>query len=248
MTKPQAIILDLDGTLLRSDGSVSEYTLSILDRCKVCGVRIIVATARFWFKAEKYLNIIQPDYAILADGTQIYRGDEMIAGFPMDNRQSCGIITELGAGDFVVSTGKSLLCSRSGIYEPWRNTFDFASGLSDPVYKIAAVLDSANEAREMADRYSCRLLTYRDENLYGFICCDTGKFRAVCALADMLGINLQDTIAFGDDENDYDMLKNCGTGVAVANGIDSIRDVADSVTYSNDDDGVAAYLEHTVLN
>lgn len=76
----KAIILDLDGTLLRSDGSISDYTLRVLEECKRRGILIIVATARFWFKAEKYLDRIAPDYAILADGTQIYENGVMVWG------------------------------------------------------------------------------------------------------------------------------------------------------------------------
>ena len=55
----KAVVLDLDETLLHSDGSVSEYTLEILRECKKRGIAVIVATARFWFKAEKYLNLIK---------------------------------------------------------------------------------------------------------------------------------------------------------------------------------------------
>ena len=71
---------------------------------------VVVATARFWFKAEKYLDIISPDYAILADGTQIYHNGEMIHGYPMDELQSAGIIGELlqknADNEFVESKGK----------------------------------------------------------------------------------------------------------------------------------------------
>ena len=48
----KAVILDLDGTLLHSDGSISEYTLEMLQECKRRGILVIIATARFWFKAE----------------------------------------------------------------------------------------------------------------------------------------------------------------------------------------------------
>jgi len=50
-------------------------------------------------------------------------------------------------------------------------------------------------------------------------------------------------IAFGDDENDYEILKHCGKGIAVANAIPMIKDIADDITDSNDNDGVARYLE-----
>ena len=56
----KAVILDLDGTLLRSDSSVSEYTLKVLQECKDRENLVIIATERFWLKAEKYIDIISP--------------------------------------------------------------------------------------------------------------------------------------------------------------------------------------------
>ena len=47
----KAVVLDLDGTLLHSDGSISEYTLKVLQECKRRGMLIVVATARFWSMA-----------------------------------------------------------------------------------------------------------------------------------------------------------------------------------------------------
>ena len=50
-------------------------------------------------------------------------------------------------------------------------------------------------------------------------------------------------IAFGDDENDYEILKNVGKGVAVANAIPMIQDIADDVAECNNEDGVARYID-----
>lgn len=63
----------------------------------------------------------------------------------------------------------------------------------------------------------------------------------------ILNISLSDIVAFGDDKNDMEMLKICGTGVAVANAISDVKGVADSVTLSNDEDGVAEWLAKNVL-
>ncbi|MBR3824512.1 MAG: Cof-type HAD-IIB family hydrolase [Lachnospiraceae bacterium] len=244
---PKAIILDLDGTLLRSDKSVSERTLKALEQCKNAGILVIVATARFWFKAEKYLEMIRPDYAILADGTQIYQNDEMIRGFSMNGQAVNGMIQALKkqepSAEFVASTGKELLCSAPGISEQWRRSYAFEGDIKQPVYKIAAIMGVPGIAERLAEYYGCRLYSYRDENLYGFTAKEAGKYQAVCTLSKLLGIDLQDMVAFGDDENDYEILKYCGTGVAMANAIVQIREVADTITDSNDEDGVAAYLE-----
>lgn len=242
----KAVVLDLDGTLLHSDGSISEYTLKVLQECKRRGMLIVVATARFWFKAEKYINIISPDYAILADGTQIYHEGEMVHGYPLDKTQASGLIRDLRSKpdfEFVASVGKKLLCSGAGIEEKWRNSWDFANPPEEPVYKMAAILKGYDEAKELALKYDCRLYSYRGEDLYGFAHKNSGKYRAVKALGEMLHIGLEEMIAFGDDENDYEILQNVGRGVAVDNAIPMIREIADDITESNNDDGVAKYLE-----
>lgn len=244
---PKAVILDLDGTLLRSDKTVSEKTLSVIDECKKRGVIIVVATARFWFKAEPFLDIIKPDYALLADGTMIFHMEELIHGFPMDSDTSEGLIMELmnraDGNDFVAGTGKILLCSAAGIEEPWRQTYDFSSGFYQPLYKIASIMNSHEDAKRLADKFDCRLYSYRGEDLYAFTQKESGKYQAVCALGRLLNIDLQDMIAFGDDENDFEILKYCGKGIAVANAIPLIKEIADDITESNDEDGVANYLE-----
>lgn len=250
-TKAKAIVLDLDGTLLHSDGSVSQRTLTILRECRVREIGIVVATSRFWFKAKEYLDMIKPDYAILADGTQIYHNGTMIYGFPMDIPQSSGILHEMlqrhDKTEIVVSIGQELLCSALGINEPWRRSFDFAEPLIEPVYKIAAIMNAYSEASALAEKFSCRLYSYRGENLYGFTSKEAGKYQAVRMLGKILQIDLQEMISFGDDENDYELLKYCGKGVAVSNAIPEIKNIADELTGSNDNDGVAEWLERYCL-
>lgn len=61
------ILTDLDKTLLRSDGSISEYTKQVLKKCQQSGILVVIATARYWIGAERYIkerliNIIQKDY------------------------------------------------------------------------------------------------------------------------------------------------------------------------------------------
>ena len=244
---PKAVVLDLDGTLLHSDKTVSEKTLSVLEECKKRGMIVVVATARFWFKAEPFLEIIQPDYALLADGTMILHNGELIHGFPMDSNKSEGLIRELinweSGNDFVVGSGKMLLCSAPGINELWRQAYDFSGGFHQTSYKIAAVMNSYEEAKKLAERFDFRLYSYRGEDLYAFTHKESGKYQAVCALGKLLNIDLKDMVAFGDDENDYEILKYCGRGIAVANAIPLIKEIADEITDSNDNDGVAKYLK-----
>ena len=58
---------------------------------------------------------------------------------------------------------------------------------------------------------------------------------------------MEEIAAFGDDENDIDMLKACGLGVAVSNALPDVVEAADQTTLSNEEDGVADFIERSVL-
>ena len=67
-------------------------------------------------------------------------------------------------------------------------------------------------------------------------------------LGELLGIQKEEIMAFGDGKNDRKMLETVGFGVAMANSVPEVLEVADMVTASNDDDGVAKIIEQFVLN
>ena len=73
------------------------------------------------------------------------------------------------------------------------------------------------------------------------------KGNALRILCNHLGIDLSQTMAFGDGGNDITMLRCAGTGVAMANACREAKEAADDVTADNEKDGVAVYLEKHVL-
>ena len=75
------------------------------------------------------------------------------------------------------------------------------------------------------------------------------KYGAISRLADILNIDNENIIAFGDGLNDLDMIKNCGVGVALKNALPEVKDLADYVTkYDHDDDGVIEFLKEYLNN
>lgn len=72
------------------------------------------------------------------------------------------------------------------------------------------------------------------------------KGDALLWLADYLGIDRMETMAFGDGENDVSMLEAAGIGVAMENGQDSVKASANELTLTNDQDGVAAAIEKLI--
>ena len=66
-------------------------------------------------------------------------------------------------------------------------------------------------------------------------------------IASHFDLDLSDVIAFGDDINDYDMLKAAGTGVAMGNATNDLKEVADYVTETNDNEGIPKWIDKYLL-
>ena len=70
--------MDLDGTLLDDNWHISSYTLSVLKACQKRGIIIAVASARSMTTAESIIDLVQPDFSILGDGSSIYDKNKIV--------------------------------------------------------------------------------------------------------------------------------------------------------------------------
>lgn len=253
--KPKMILTDLDGTLICSDGSLSERTKSVLKQCQNYGIYVVIATARYWIGAERYIEEIQPDYEITTDGTLIHQHGEQIysctLGIEDTNKIIQDIIAQDDKAEITVATGRKVLWNSKHISmsEKLHKAFyyDYKEPLSCQANKIVAELPSYETALEIANKNHCRLQSYRGENWYAFLPETAGKVQAIKELAKILNIQLNEIVAFGDDKNDIEMLKICGTGVAVDNAVSDVKEIADSITLSNNENGVAGWLVENVI-
>lgn len=249
------ILSDLGGTLICSDGSISERTKLTLKSCQNKGIYVVIATARYWIGAERYIEEIQPDYEITTDGTLIHRHGEQIYSCNLEMEDMNQIIQDILARDdkteITVAAGQRVFWNSKHISESeklYKAIYcDYQKPLSCRANKIVAALPDYETALEIANKNRCRLQSYRGENWYAFLPEMAGKVQAIRELANILNISLNEIVAFGDDKNDMEMLKMCGMGVAVDNAISDVKDIADSVTLSNDEDGVAEWLTKNVL-
>lgn len=73
------------------------------------------------------------------------------------------------------------------------------------------------------------------------------KENAIMKITEVCGFSTDSIIAFGDDYADIGMLELCGTGVAMGNAIDEVKERADIVIGSNDEDGIAGFIENEIL-
>ena len=244
------ILTDLDHTLLRQDGSVSEETLCVLAECRAKGILFAIATARYWIGAERYIDLLKPDYEITTDGTLVHSHDRCIysCGFSVSdtNRIIQSIEQAVPGTEITVAHGKTVYWNSRHIGESEKLHkavyCDYAAPLEVQANKIVAELPGEDIARSIADLANCKLQCYRGEKWYAFLPIGSGKIESIRALSEASGISLADTVAFGDDQNDMEMLNLCGKGIAVANAVPEVLKTADEVTLSNDEDGVAGWL------
>lgn len=73
------------------------------------------------------------------------------------------------------------------------------------------------------------------------------KLNGIKTILKKLNISLDNVLAFGDDFNDIEMIQNCYCGVAMSNAIEQLKATADYITFSNDEDGVAKFIDKFIL-
>lgn len=248
----KAIIMDLDGTLLHTDKTVSEYTCSILRQCRDRGIFLMAATARPERAILTYQEQIRFDAMTTLNGARIHlhhgtvengiahRSVESILqkviGFP-------GIVLSLETAEGIISN-VPIPEWNAAVYEGFP-----ALPTESTIYKILLSsrekdLQPEVEKSLTSDTY----MTVAEGWLIQIMSAAASKWNGVRAMLEASGIGPEEAVYFGDDNDDLESIRNCGTGVAVSNAIDRVLEAADHVAESNDRDGVARYLESYLLS
>ena len=254
---PRLLLFDLDGTLLRSNKTISPGNLAALDHCRRRGVLIGVCTARGEPGVKRLLAQLglRPDVLITSAGALARMGEEIVyeAGFSAEEVKtllSAARALDGGTHDITADTAENIYHSYSSTTDPTRvgglHT-DFAH-FDRPALKICVEVGEDEKALALAQTVPrCLAVRFAGEDWYKFTKDTATKSRAIQAVAARLDLVPEDLIAFGDDLPDLDMLQVCGTGVAMANALPEVKAVADIVIGDNDSDAIAAYLARVFL-
>jgi len=214
------IVTDLDGTLLDGDSVISDYTKSVLERCRAKDIKIAYATARDAGATDRALNALF-DGTVCSNGAKAYAGGALI--------HSRTIAME-SAGDLFAAA------ATAGIeldIEPER------------ILVIAEEGDAAVLKKHLPE--DLHLLVREQGLVLAVLHREASKSKGTAALAAHWGIAQAEIAAFGDDTIDIDLLEYAGIGVAVSNALDSVKAAADDVCGSNEEDGVARWIEKHIL-
>jgi Cof subfamily protein (haloacid dehalogenase superfamily) len=252
---------DLDGTLLRSDGSASERTLSALEKTVRAGIRVVLASARSpaWLGLEaRRLGL--GGIGICSNGALVYdfEAGRVLRHRPLDPEQA----RSLADGLRRLAPGLACGCERpSGflaepayrpLYRPPRSVprAEADELFREPVTKLVLQHPELEQVElyELAQELCSAeaIATYSGSGLVEVSAAGVDKGSTLADLCSELGIEAGETIAFGDMPNDLPMLAWAGRGIAVANAHAELLAAADEITRSNDEDGVAAVLERAL--
>ncbi len=249
------IVLDLDGTLLKKDKTVSSYTVETLLKFKKMGNKILFATARPPRDAYKYVPIeLRNNPIICYNGACILNGEEILYANQINKKDTLeiiGIAEKLGYIQISMEIDDTLY-SNFDASEFFGNApnqiVDFAKLDFKNIYKLM-VCSKKKIVKKLVDELpkSCRGVITDNGTICQIANYKVSKWNSVKLLAEEIGIKAKNIIAFGDDYNDFDMIKNAGMGVAMKNAEQEIKENADFITDSNDNDGVAKFIEKNLF-
>lgn len=257
----QAVAFDLDDTLLRSDRSLSPYTVHTLRRAAEDGVRILLVSGRVWGSTRPYADQLGCVTAcICGNGAEVRtpEGTLLMASslspalareaVLFAREQDCYIHVFEGsdflyerhsgcAEGYAASTGLNAIHAQDllqRIHQPTPKALMIA-----PAPRIAALLPLAQARFRGRMTVTCSKPEYLE-----IVPPDASKGNALRWAAEHFGFDLQETLAFGDGLNDLSMLTAVGHGVAMGNSAPAVRDAVIHHCLTNDEDGPARYLEH----
>ena len=257
---------DLDGTLLNREKRITTKTLEALKKFTEAGNYFCINTGRAIDSAKAVYTGLELDFkgSFLcgSNGTEIYSVDEnryiFKIGVPLelvpkilDLADEYGVHCHTYNEDHIVSrhNGECMDYYRRVIKTPLIVTEDVLEYVKEPPSKMIAIELHDHDKQErfrmaLKDMVGERLtLLYSNPYYMEIFPSEAGKGSAVKRLADLLGVDIRDTYAAGDEQNDLSMIQAAGCGIAMINGTELVKENADVITrFDNNNDGLAEFI------
>ncbi len=250
------IVLDLDGTILNSNGKVNKITKDYLMKLKKTGYIIVIATGRIYKSVLQVTdNASFANFIITDAGACTYDNvnNEVLFKNLIDKETAKKILKYYNNSYNYID-----ICSKDKIYKFTGNLQDEENIFIDckEIFHITINLKENNQVITIFNRL---LKEFPDLNIIIMQDSFTNKkwleimpnnctkYNAIRKLSKYTEIPNESIIAFGDGLNDIEMLKKCGVGVALQNALPEVKEVADDITehdYINN--GVINYLKSTL--
>ncbi|MEQ8236966.1 MAG: Cof-type HAD-IIB family hydrolase [Syntrophomonadaceae bacterium] len=262
------VALDLDDTLLDPDLQISEICMQAIRQVKEKGIIVTISTGRMYSSARPYamqLGLSVP--LITYEGALVKHSHtgEVLYAQPVPTHLAREVMTYFKtAGIHFHSYYDDRLVmerlTREGqayarlagvdlvIMPDLRSALD-----TNQAMKIMAISDQETSLlrmeQELRERYGAKLhITRSKRHFLEVMHPEADKSRALQVMAEHFGIERQEVMAIGDSYNDVEMIAWAGIGIAMANAFPVVKQKADFITSSNQEDGVAFALQRFILD
>lgn len=266
------LFLDLDGTLLNDDKEINSGDMEAINEMIARGHKVIINTGRPLYSAmglaEKFGFIREGFYissfngGLIANPVTLERLkydtlSEDIVRYMFDEAYKMGLHVHTYTDDYVVSEKdtEELRFYTERIHMPSLIVDDFSKATKGRAPKIIVI---SLKGKDKLEAYREKLSTYAaDNNLYStfsdvrlleYADPKANKGEAIRFMCRHLGVDIIDTVAAGDEENDLPMIEAAGVGVCMKNGVDSLKEAADYITdNTNNECGIKEIIAKFIL-
>lgn len=263
MGEKHLIVLDLDGTLLRNDHTISPKTKKVLKKAQEKGHYVMIATGRPYRSSEIYYKELGLKTPIVNfNGAFIHHPLNSNWGLhhsPLDmpvvkdiidichNHHFENIIAEV-MDDIYFHYHDEKLINLFSLGNPTVTTGDLRQYLNTSPTSLLIQTDEKHikKIRKHLKEVHADFINQRSWNgpwhVIEIVKKGLNKAVGIKKVAEELNIPRKQIIAFGDEDNDLEMIEYAGKGIAMGNGIDELKRIADDTTLSNEEDGIGVYL------
>jgi 5-amino-6-(5-phospho-D-ribitylamino)uracil phosphatase len=272
------VAIDLDGTLLRKDGTMGERTRRALQAAVKQGISVVICTGRRFRTTLPILTELQLAVPVIVHGGQLIKDagtHETLHHNYLPRDLSLDVVKFLKAQDATPIVYVDLFTQGIDIHldnerdgHPYHLKYlernrahcqfvgDVTRVFCPQTIHVGALADRPSLERlnvrvEREFGSSIRHLVINNTNDEGafleIMTPESSKWRALSVLIDMAGLAPERVICIGDEINDLEMITHAGLGVAMGNATPAIKAVADYITRTNEEDGVAHVVEQFVL-
>ncbi|GIQ68443.1 HAD family phosphatase [Xylanibacillus composti] len=240
MTAYRLIALDMDGTLLNDNEEISEANKAAIRRATEAGIVVCLSTGRGMFSLRPYIEELELQAPLVTvNGGEIWRNpDELYEQHVMAARE-IERLHQLAVDHDVWFWGYAAegVYNRSNwtaaVYEHTWLKFGYYTEDSELLAFLRAEAERGGDF-EITNSHPSNL----EINPAG-----VNKAAGLRSVCNMLGLQMEQVAAVGDSMNDWAMIREAGLGVAMGNAQQELKEAADWVTLSNEEDGVAHVLE-----
>lgn len=264
------IAVDIDGTLLNSKRQITAKTKDALIKAQSLGHIVVIASGRDPFGVFPFARDLEFDKnnGLLSNfnGGRItnFQTKDVLINHPLDMdlaREILKFSQENIDMGYIIYTNDGIITNSHDTYvldevcQKAFTTYKVVENLADSLdFTINKIMFSQDpklidkDAKKLKDKFFDRTAQVKSTPyFYEIMPKGIDKGRSLAEIAEYYDMDMKDVIAFGDEENDLTMIEMAGVGVVMANGTDKMKNIADFVTKSNDEDGIAYYLETYVF-